>query len=129
MYISVCVSVCLTISTSIILTHHHHYHYHNHHYYHQIVSELQALTPATTATATAPTHSFARVDGFDLESVKALAKAHAADLDYLVLTQGMATLQGYTPTKDGFDQKLQVRVRVCVCVCARACHSHSHSLH
>eukprot|EP00606_Chrysophyceae_sp_TOSAG23-5_P000713 GSChrysophyteH2.ASY1.ANO1.424.1 assembled CDS len=77
----------------------------------RIVSELQALTPATTATAaTAPTHSFARVDGFDLDSVQALAKAHTADLDYLVLTQGMATLQGYTPTKDGFDQKLQLAV-------------------
>jgi len=76
----------------------------------QIVSELTSLTPATAAAAGA-THSFHRVDGFDMSSVRSLADAHAAEgLDYLVLTQGMATLQGYTPTADQLDQKLQLAV-------------------
>jgi hypothetical protein len=52
---------------------------------------------------------FMSVDAF---SIKALADACAAyarsssRLDYLVLTQGMATIQGYTPTDSGLDQKL-----------------------
>jgi NAD(P)-dependent dehydrogenase (short-subunit alcohol dehydrogenase family) len=54
-------------------------------------------------------HKFVAVDGFDLQSVKALATSSQPAPDILVMTQGMATLQGYTPTiKDGLDQKLQL---------------------
>ena len=48
-------------------------------------------------------HSFVQVDGFQLQS---LVKLTAPDL--LVMTHGMATTQGYTPTVDGIDQKLQL---------------------
>jgi NAD(P)-dependent dehydrogenase (short-subunit alcohol dehydrogenase family) len=54
-------------------------------------------------------HKFVAVDGFDLQSVRALATSTQPAPDILVMTQGMATLQGYTPTiKDGIDQKLQL---------------------
>lgn len=58
-------------------------------------------------------HRFLKVDGFSLISVKNLAdtvKKDGLGLDWLVLTLGMATIQGFTPTQDGFDQKLQLHV-------------------
>ena len=48
-------------------------------------------------------HSFVPVDGFEL---KTLVQLTAPDL--LVMTHGMATTQGYTPTVDGIDQKMQL---------------------
>jgi hypothetical protein len=52
-----------------------------------------------------------KVDCFDLADVKALADRVAkGPLDTLILTQGMATMQGHTPTKNGHDQKLQLHV-------------------
>jgi NAD(P)-dependent dehydrogenase (short-subunit alcohol dehydrogenase family) len=53
-------------------------------------------------------HAFAAVDAFDLKSVKELAAKHQGRTELLVMTQGMATLQGYTPTGSGLDQKLQL---------------------
>jgi NAD(P)-dependent dehydrogenase (short-subunit alcohol dehydrogenase family) len=64
----------------------------------QVVQELTAICPRQE-------HSFRAVDCFDLESVKKLADV---DCNLLVMTQGMATTQGYTPTKNGMDQKLQL---------------------
>ena len=65
------------------------------------------MTPAGVVA----THTFHKVDGFDLDSVKDLAVKHKdKQLDYLVMSQGMATIQGFTPTKDGFDQKLSLHV-------------------
>jgi NAD(P)-dependent dehydrogenase (short-subunit alcohol dehydrogenase family) len=56
--------------------------------------------------------SFRHMDGFDLSSVRAAVTETVAEADQpvslLVLSQGMATLQGYTPTKDGLDEKLQL---------------------
>jgi len=53
-------------------------------------------------------HKFIPIDCFDLASVKQVADA-VGETDVLVMTQGMATLQGYTPTTaDGLDQKLQL---------------------
>lgn len=59
------------------------------------------------ASLSGENHSFVPVDAFDLSSVKRVADA-APDIDVLVMTQGMATLQGYTATKDGLDEKLQL---------------------
>ena len=70
----------------------------------EIVKELHQLSLAKSPTAK---HSFQSVDGFDLSSVRDLAKSQE-ELDMLVLTQGMATIQGFTPTKDGLDQKLSL---------------------
>ena len=53
-------------------------------------------------------HQFVSIDAFDLASVKKVAGSVAGNIDVLVMTQGMATLQGYTPTKDGLDEKLQL---------------------
>lgn len=52
-------------------------------------------------------HTFVPMDAFSLASVTSVATASPAP-DLLVMTQGMATLQGHTPTADGLDQKLQL---------------------
>jgi NAD(P)-dependent dehydrogenase (short-subunit alcohol dehydrogenase family) len=68
----------------------------------EIVSELQALSPDHK-------HTFEPVDGFDLSTFRDLAHRKQGKVDLLIMTHGMATIQGYTPTiKDGIDQKLQL---------------------
>ncbi|GMI11049.1 hypothetical protein TrLO_g10689 [Triparma laevis f. longispina] len=56
-----------------------------------------------------PTFTFKKVDGFNLTTIKDLAGS-ITSLDWLIMTQGMATIQGFTPTSDGFDQKLSLHV-------------------
>lgn len=54
-------------------------------------------------------HEFVPCDAFSLGEVSRCAKGVLAKhdkVDVLVLTQGMATMQGFTPTVDGNDQKL-----------------------
>ena len=56
---------------------------------------------------------FLPCDCFSLADVKSTAEKIKADtptLDILVCTQGMATLQGFTPTDEGLDQKLTLHV-------------------
>jgi NAD(P)-dependent dehydrogenase (short-subunit alcohol dehydrogenase family) len=53
-------------------------------------------------------HQFVSINAFDLASVKQVADSVGGNIDVLVMTHGMATLQGYTPTKDGLDEKLQL---------------------
>lgn len=68
----------------------------------EIVSQLTELSPDQK-------HSFEAVDGFDLATFRDLAERKKGEVDVLVMTHGMATVQGYTPTvKDGIDQKLQL---------------------
>jgi len=50
-------------------------------------------------------HTFVPIDAFDLKSLSSFQNQSP---DVLVMTQGMATIQGYTPTIDGIDQKLQL---------------------
>lgn len=76
-------------------------------------------------------HEFVALDGFDLQSMKqtllSLKNTNNNDakqpprgpFDVVVLSQGMATLQGYTPTPaDGLDEKLQLHYfsRVYACL-------------
>ncbi len=56
-------------------------------------------------------HSFKECNCFLLSSVASCAAQLTAEssskkLDFLVLTQGMATTQGHTPTAEGLDEKL-----------------------
>lgn len=68
----------------------------------EIVESLKTTYPSGN-------FKFEICDCFQMDSVKKLAEAQAKEnLDYLVMTQGMATIQGLTPTEDGFDQKLQL---------------------
>jgi NAD(P)-dependent dehydrogenase (short-subunit alcohol dehydrogenase family) len=67
----------------------------------EIVQQLSALSPQKS-------HSFQSIDAFDLKSVKDIADRNDKKIDFLVLTHGMATIQGYTPTVNGIDQKLQL---------------------
>jgi NAD(P)-dependent dehydrogenase (short-subunit alcohol dehydrogenase family) len=66
----------------------------------EVVRALRALNPGGA-------HAFAPCDAFLLREVATTAAAAAAPpLDVLVLSQGMATLQGFTPTVEGLDEKL-----------------------
>mmetsp|Transcript_8628 Transcript_8628/g.10895 ORF Transcript_8628/g.10895 Transcript_8628/m.10895 type:complete len:205 (+) Transcript_8628:108-722(+) len=56
-----------------------------------------------------PVHEFYPCDAFSLNNVSLTAKQileQHKKIDVVVLTQGMATTQGFTPTKEGNDEKL-----------------------
>ncbi|CAJ1959535.1 unnamed protein product [Cylindrotheca closterium] len=79
----------------------------------EVVKTLNEYTEAIAKTkdgeVTKPQHSFVACDCFSLKSVqeasKSILEKHDT-IDALVLTQGMATTQGFTPTVDGNDEKL-----------------------
>mmetsp|Transcript_33796 Transcript_33796/g.95649 ORF Transcript_33796/g.95649 Transcript_33796/m.95649 type:complete len:277 (-) Transcript_33796:183-1013(-) len=53
--------------------------------------------------------AFLQTDAFSIKTLAETCRQYASQnsrLDFLVLTQGMATLQGYTGTDSGLDQKL-----------------------
>jgi NAD(P)-dependent dehydrogenase (short-subunit alcohol dehydrogenase family) len=56
-----------------------------------------------------PTHEFYPCDAFSLSSIKhtteTILEKHPV-IDVLVMTQGMATTQGFTPTLEGNDEKM-----------------------
>jgi len=61
------------------------------------------------STAKEVHHQFIPCDAFLLKNVQETTKqiqSITKDIDVLVLTQGMATIQGRTETKEGIDQKL-----------------------
>lgn len=68
----------------------------------QIVEEMKKLSPDGK-------YMFESVDAFSLDASKKFSESFQSShdrLDYLVLSQGMATTQGFTPTTEGLDQKL-----------------------
>jgi NAD(P)-dependent dehydrogenase (short-subunit alcohol dehydrogenase family) len=70
----------------------------------QILDQLQTIAPNGK-------HAFVKIDCFSLKDVKKVAdQINGSDdgLDYLVMSQGMATIQGFTPTTDGLDQKMSL---------------------
>lgn len=83
-----------------------------------VVDELTAASAQATAGGadgtTATAHAFVPVNAFLLSSVHDAVKAIAAKhdkIDYLVQSQGMATVQGFTPSpEEGLDQKLALHV-------------------
>ena len=78
----------------------------------QIIEALDALSPSSddnNTTTTTSRHEFVACDCFSLKDVQRATKEILAEhdtIDALVLTQGMATTQGFTPTIDGNDEKL-----------------------
>lgn len=71
----------------------------------EVVAALRASNPGGA-------HAFSPCNAFLLKEVAATAAAAqpaaAPPLDLLVLSQGMATLQGFTPTAEGLDEKLSL---------------------
>jgi NAD(P)-dependent dehydrogenase (short-subunit alcohol dehydrogenase family) len=70
----------------------------------EVLAEMRSV-----ATHKSQTFSFAKLDCFNMTEVQQFGtqRGGAEPLDYLVMTQGMATTQGYTPTESsGLDQKL-----------------------
>eukprot|EP00981_Chlorochromonas_danica_P001311 scaffold281_cov282-Ochromonas_danica.AAC.11 len=58
-------------------------------------------------------HDFFRCDAFLMKNVSKVSqelRTKYGKVDYLVLTQGMATIQGRTETSEGLDQKLALHV-------------------
>ena len=75
-----------------------------------IVQQLSSLSP----DGTVPTHSFVPVNAYLLSGVQTaidtITSTHDK-VDYLVQSQGMATIQGFTPSaEEGLDQKLTLHV-------------------
>lgn len=77
-----------------------------------VVNEMESITASSNIEASAdnsPKHAFIRCDASLLSNVKICAdqyKSANSHLDILVLTQGIAALDGFTPTSEGIDRKL-----------------------
>ncbi len=70
-----------------------------------VISELNEKSPPGSS----PSHEFRPCDAFSLRAVKECAEGIVRDhkeIDALVTTQGMATVQSFTPTVDGNDEKI-----------------------
>jgi NAD(P)-dependent dehydrogenase (short-subunit alcohol dehydrogenase family) len=79
----------------------------------EVVKRMTSITASTPTSSPNERsgHQFIQCDSFLMKNIQATceelhAKTHAASLNYLVLTQGMATTQGRTETQEGIDQKL-----------------------
>ena len=74
----------------------------------EIVKNLTACSAQEGATNNTQ-HEFRPCDAFSLAQVKECASGIVKDhskIDALVMTQGMATIQSFTPTSEGNDEKL-----------------------
>lgn len=72
-----------------------------------VISELNEHSPSGMDAS--PSHEFRPCDAFSLGAVKECAEGIVRDhkqIDALVTTQGMATVQSFTPTVDGNDEKM-----------------------
>lgn len=77
----------------------------------KVVQRMQEAAGADSAAK----FSFVPCNCFSMKAVEEcsnqfLSASEDPVLDYLVMTQGMATIQGFTPTEDGLDQKLMLHV-------------------
>ena len=74
-----------------------------------MIETLSGFSKATSEGEDIPKHDFLACDAFNLKDVKKVADSiqeKYPTIDALILTQGMATTQGFTPTVDGNDEKL-----------------------
>jgi len=79
-----------------------------------ILSDLQDKSSkranhSTNNTNAAVHHEFYNVDAFSLKDISRVTREISSKhpvIDAVILTQGMATMQGYTPTKEGNDEKM-----------------------
>ena len=74
----------------------------------EVVAQMEAASPGAHLNEA---HSFVACDCFSMAAVAACtagitAASASGKLDYLVLSQGMATMQGFTSTTEGLDQKM-----------------------
>jgi NAD(P)-dependent dehydrogenase (short-subunit alcohol dehydrogenase family) len=71
---------------------------------------LRLMNGKTSSSGSGAVHEFIQCDAFSIANIKSCVEQykqkHEGPLDFLVLSQGMATLQGFTPTPEGLDQKL-----------------------
>jgi NAD(P)-dependent dehydrogenase (short-subunit alcohol dehydrogenase family) len=67
---------------------------------------LSRLRAASTDAATQSAHQFVPLDASLIGHCKKFARDFAGPLDFLVLTQGIATTAGFSPTAENIDRKL-----------------------
>jgi NAD(P)-dependent dehydrogenase (short-subunit alcohol dehydrogenase family) len=75
----------------------------------EALKDKSQQSPGRSGTDNIPKHEFYACDAFSLCDVQKTAQAIQAKhptIDALVMTQGMATTQGFTPTAEGNDEKL-----------------------
>ncbi|KAL3902893.1 MAG: hypothetical protein SGARI_005628 [Bacillariaceae sp.] len=75
----------------------------------EALSEKSKQSPGRATTSEIPAHEFYGCDAFSLADVHKVAsdiQTKHPKIDALIMTQGMATTQGFTPTSEGNDQKL-----------------------
>lgn len=75
------------------------------------LNECSSSAAAKSGEGTKTQHEFRPCDAFSLVQVKECAEGIVRDygssgVDALVMTQGMATVQGFTPTSEGNDEKI-----------------------
>eukprot|EP01108_Squamamoeba_japonica_P002827 TRINITY_DN239_c0_g6_i1.p1 TRINITY_DN239_c0_g6~~TRINITY_DN239_c0_g6_i1.p1 ORF type:complete len:338 (+),score=68.92 TRINITY_DN239_c0_g6_i1:54-1067(+) len=68
-----------------------------------VVSQLARVTTDPDVT-----HRFTKLDASLMSDCKRFAKSYDKPVDYLVMTQGIASMDGFTPTAEGIDRKLAV---------------------
>lgn len=79
-----------------------------------VIQELNKFSSSSASTLgittpPSPKHEFYACDAFSLSNVQKTAeeiKSNHPTIDVLILTQGMATTQGFTPTEEGNDEKM-----------------------
>lgn len=78
----------------------------------EVVDQMRQLASSGNgAAAPLPQFSFLQCDASLLSNIQACANEFTANneaLDILVLTQGIASMSGYTPTSEGLEQKLAI---------------------
>jgi hypothetical protein len=79
----------------------------------EIVEQMKQLATSGTGTEASPVpqFSFMKCDASLMRNIHTCATDFMASneaLDILVLTQGIASMQGYTPTSEGIEQKLAI---------------------
>eukprot|EP00603_Paraphysomonas_imperforata_P002364 CAMPEP_0114437164 /NCGR_PEP_ID=MMETSP0103-20121206/13859_1 /TAXON_ID=37642 ORGANISM="Paraphysomonas imperforata, Strain PA2" /NCGR_SAMPLE_ID=MMETSP0103 /ASSEMBLY_ACC=CAM_ASM_000201 /LENGTH=276 /DNA_ID=CAMNT_0001607521 /DNA_START=181 /DNA_END=1011 /DNA_ORIENTATION=+ len=81
----------------------------------EIVQQMQQLASAAASTTSEPSltpqFSFMQCDASLMKNIQTCVndyKANNESLDILVLTQGIASMNGYTPTSEGIEQKLAI---------------------
>jgi NAD(P)-dependent dehydrogenase (short-subunit alcohol dehydrogenase family) len=92
---------------------------------------VKYLNDCTALSSSTIKHEFRSCDAFDLVQVKSCALEIVRDngdgIDALVMTQGMATIHGFTPTINGNDQKLTLhfwsRAAFAYCLLPALCNS------
>jgi NAD(P)-dependent dehydrogenase (short-subunit alcohol dehydrogenase family) len=69
---------------------------------------IARLRSASSVADVKAQHRFVQLDASLIAECRRFARSFAEPLDFLVMTQGIATMDGFQPTAEGFDRKLSL---------------------